>query len=65
MRLMKCIQRSVRSIPLIPFFITHGRAEVTALVWVFSALASSISNVSFLSMMADSVPPDRLSRSSM
>lgn len=50
------------TIPLIPFVVAHGRAEATALVWVFSALASSISNVSFLSMMADAVPPDRLAR---
>ncbi len=50
------------AVALIPFFITRSRAEVTAVVWVLSALASSISNVSFLSMMADAVPPDRLQR---
>ncbi len=50
------------TVALIPFVIRQGRAEATALVWVLSALASSISNVSFLSMMADAVPPDRLSQ---
>ena len=50
------------ALSLIPFFIASGEAQVTALVWVLSALVSSISNVSFLSMMADAVPPDRLAR---
>ena len=50
------------TLSLIPFFVANGQAQVTALVWVLSALVSSISNVSFLSMMADAVPADRLAR---
>lgn len=48
------------AIALLPFFLTQFRAEATAIVWVLSALASSISNVAFMSMMADAVPTDRL-----
>lgn len=50
------------ALSLVPFFVRTATAEVTALVWVLSALVSSISNVSFLSMMADAVPQDRLAR---
>ena len=48
------------TIALLPFLLDRGVAQATALVWVLSAFASSFSNVSFLSMMADAVPPDRL-----
>ncbi|MGE5601413.1 MAG: MFS transporter [Nitrososphaerales archaeon] len=49
-------------VALIPFFFAQGQAVLTTLVWVFSAFATSVSNVSFLSMMADAVPPERRAR---
>lgn len=49
-------------VALAPFMLVHARAEITALVWVLGAFASSISNVVFLSMMADAVPADRLTQ---
>jgi MFS family permease len=48
------------AVALLPFLLDVRVAQVTALVWVLSAFVSSFSNVSFLSMMADAVPPDRL-----
>ncbi len=50
------------SLSLIPFFFVRATAEATALVWVLSAIVTSLSNVSFLSMMADAVPQDRIAR---
>lgn len=49
------------AVPLVPFLLAQGQraASATALVWVGSALASSVSNVAFLSMMADAVPAER------
>lgn len=49
-------------VALLPFFFSQGRAEITALVWVLGAVASSISNVVFLSMMADAVPTGRMTQ---
>ena len=48
------------TIALLPFVLVRNVAQATALVWVLSAFVSSISNLSFLSMMADAVPPDRI-----
>ncbi|MGQ9490686.1 MAG: MFS transporter [Anaerolineae bacterium] len=45
---------------LVPLVFSHGRAEITTAIWVLSAFASSVSNVAFLSMMADAVPADRV-----
>ncbi len=49
-------------VALAPFVFSRGRAEVTALIWVLGAVASSVSNIVFLSMMADAVPSDRLTQ---
>jgi MFS family permease len=48
------------AVALLPFVLDTGVAEVTAIIWVLSAFVTSISNVSFLSMMADAVPADRV-----
>ncbi len=53
---------SFLGVALVPFLFRTARAEVTAIVWVLSAVASSLSNVSFLSMMADAVPADRMTQ---
>ncbi len=50
------------AIALIPFVFLRASAEITALVWVLGAFASSISNVAFLSMLADAVPADRMTQ---
>ncbi len=50
------------SVSLIPFFVASVTAQATAMIWVLSAFITSISNVSFLSMMADAVTADRLAR---
>ncbi len=47
------------AIPLVPFFTTVHRAELTALIWVLSAVPANLSNLAFTSMMADAVPEDR------
>lgn len=49
-------------VALVPFVFPHSRAEITTAIWVLSAFASSISNVAFLSMMADAVPSDRMTQ---
>jgi MFS family permease len=48
------------TIALLPFLLSRNVAQATALVWVLSAFVTAISNLSFLSMMADAVPPDRI-----
>jgi MFS family permease len=48
------------TIALLPFLLDRNVAQATALVWVLSAFVTAISNLSFLSMMADAVPPDRI-----
>lgn len=53
---------SFLAVALVPFVFRGARAEVTALIWVLSAVASSLSNVAFLSMMADAVPADRMTQ---
>lgn len=50
------------AVVLVPFVFPRAAAEVTALVWVLSAFASSISNIAFLSMLADAVPIDRMTQ---
>lgn len=50
------------AVALIPFVFLQARAEITALFWVVGAFSSSISNVAFLSMLADAVPPDRMTQ---
>jgi MFS family permease len=47
------------AVVLVPFFFPNAIAPVTAGIWILSSFASSVSNVVFLSMMADAVPPDR------
>lgn len=49
-------------VALVPFVFAHGRAEITALIWILGAFAASVSNVAFLSMLADAVPPDRMTQ---
>lgn len=49
-------------VALVPFAFPRTAAEITALVWVLGAFASSISNVAFLSMLADAVPADRMTQ---
>ncbi len=48
------------TVALLPFLLIDNVAKATALVWVLSAFITPISNLSFLSMMADAVPPDRI-----
>ncbi len=50
------------AVALVPFAFPRNRAEITTAIWVLSALASSVSNVAFLSMMADAVPADRMTQ---
>ncbi len=47
------------AIPLVPFFTTAHRAELTALIWVLSAVPANLSNLAFTSMMAEAVPEER------
>mgnify|MGYP001073479876 CR=1 FL=1 len=47
------------AVVLVPFFAGTATAPVTAIIWVLSAFASSVSNLVFLSMMADAVPAER------
>lgn len=49
-------------VALIPFVFSRGRAEITTAAWVLGALASGMSNVVFLSMMADAVPTSRMTQ---
>ncbi len=49
-------------VALVPFIFVQARAEITALIWVLGAFASSVSNVAFLSMLADAVPADRMTQ---
>lgn len=50
------------ALALTPFVFPRAAAEVTALIWVLGALPASVSNVAFLSMLADAVPPDRMTQ---
>ncbi len=50
------------AVALAPFVLRSSLAEATALIWVLSALVTSISNVAFLSMMADAVPTERVTQ---
>lgn len=50
------------AVALAPFVFSRSRAEITTAIWVLSAFASSVSNVAFLSMMADAVPSDRMTQ---
>ena len=45
---------------LIPFFMLQGRAQATAGVWVLQAIPATVSNIAFLSMMADAIPASRM-----
>ncbi|MCX7706582.1 MAG: MFS transporter [Anaerolineae bacterium] len=50
------------AVALVPFVFSRSQAEITTAIWVISAFASSVSNVAFLSMMADAVPSDRMTQ---
>jgi MFS family permease len=47
---------------LVPFVLLYGRAQATAAIWVLQALPVAVSNVAFLSMMADAVPAGRMTQ---
>lgn len=49
-------------VALVPFLFSRAASEITVLVWVLGAFASSVSNVAFLSMLADAVPADRMTQ---
>ena len=49
-------------VALLPFVLLRGRAEVTAGIWVLQALPATVSNIAFLSMLADAVPSDRMTQ---
>lgn len=49
-------------VALVPFVFAAGRAEVTAAIWLLQAFPVTVSNMAFLSMLADAVPADRLTQ---
>jgi MFS family permease len=49
-------------VALVPFVLLQGRAQATAGLWVLQAVPSTVSNIAFLSMLADAVPGDRMTQ---
>lgn len=49
-------------VALAPFVTLHSRAQATAAIWVLQALPVTISNIAFLSMLADAVPAGRMTQ---
>jgi MFS family permease len=49
-------------VALIPFILLQGRAQATAGLWVLQAIPATVSNIAFLSMLADAVPPARMTQ---
>ena len=49
-------------VALTPFILMRGRAEATAGIWVLQAIPVTISNTTFLSMLADAVSSDRMTQ---
>ena len=50
-------------VALAPFVIvTNGHGAATAALWVLQAIPSTVSNVSFLSMLADAAPAGRMTQ---
>jgi MFS family permease len=49
-------------ISLVPFIMLQGRAQATAGLWVLQAIPATVSNIAFLSMLADAVPRDRMTQ---
>lgn len=47
---------------LVPFVTTRGRAQTTAAIWVLQALPVTLSNIAFLSMLADAVSQGRMTQ---
>lgn len=48
-------------IALVPWFVVQGRAELTVALLIWQAFPLTLAATSFLSMLADAVPADRLS----
>jgi MFS family permease len=49
-------------IALLPLVVNTGRAELTVLLLVFQAIPVTVAATSFLSMLADAVPADRMTQ---
>ena len=49
-------------VALVPFILLQGRAQATAGIWVLQAIPATVSNIAFLSMLADALPADRMTQ---
>jgi len=49
-------------VALVPFFLLQGLAQATAGIWVLQAIPATVSNIAFLSMLADAVPAARMTQ---
>jgi MFS family permease len=49
-------------VAVVPFVLLQGSAQATAGIWVLQAIPATISNIAFLSMLADVVPAQRMTQ---
>ena len=49
-------------VAMVPFVLLQGRAQATAGLWVLQAIPATVSNIAFLSMLADAVPAQRMTQ---